>query len=433
MFAPTVAINDSEVNRQAVIEEAISNAVTVDDPAHPAALSLSTPAASSEAAPPVPTDFAFRLSVDDHRTPSRSSLCSQPINLRDVIARNKHFYRFACFTGIIKPMAGENRQGCTQWNIRYRLWVNLLHFFFVLEIVVVILYAVVELTVQANSRYTLLVVSEAFGMVAQSVLIIPAVVFLRRELTVTRSVNLQLYAEAFDYALKKGQRLWVYLMLLLLAFVLVISVSVGGGWGAFLFFILLFCFTPSNCFLTGVFTFLVMEQQLSFYAMQEAEEGVKKRTLTREEYLQIRESIDYRDSLNPVNWLVSAAVLSMLFAMIIIPTAHTNDKDAYALAVFGEIVFVLSIFGRQFVVLFNYLYEMSKVNAIADSMLEHLAKDCWESEKMATRFDLYILMKEMPLGSSLFFFRPSKLSLILQVGSTVIGVGFAVFWAFVFA
>jgi hypothetical protein len=119
--------------------------------------------------------------------------------------------------------------------------------------------------------------------------------------------------------------------------------------------------------------------------------------------------------------------------MIIIPTAHSNDKDAYALDVIGEIVFVLSIFGRQFVVLFNYLYEMSKVNAIADSMLEHLAKDCWESEKLATRFDLYILMKEMPLGSSLFFFRPSKLSLILQVGSTVIGVGFAIFWAFVFA
>jgi hypothetical protein len=106
-------------------------------------------------------------------------------------------------------------------------------------------------------------------MVAQSVLIVPAVVYLRRELTVTRPVNLQLYADAFDYALKKGQRLWVYLMLLLLAFLLVISANVGGGWGALIFFILLFCFTPSNCFLTGVFTFLVMEQQLSFYAMQE--------------------------------------------------------------------------------------------------------------------------------------------------------------------
>jgi hypothetical protein len=72
------------------------------------------------------------------------------------------------------------------------------------------------------------------------------------------------------------------------------------------------------------------------------------------------------------------------------------------------------------------------VNEIQEIMIHHLAKTRWIGDE-TKRLNLYLVMKELPMGSSVFFYRPTKNELLIQIASTIVGIGFAVFWAIVFA
>lgn len=352
--------------------------------------------------------------------------------LRDVIAKNHTFYQFACLTGIIKPVAGENANGWTNMNIRYRLWVNYLHVSFVAQCAVMIALACL-IGVNSDTSHQFIAICEVLGLLVQNLLLFPAIVYLRRELTASRDIDLDQYNQAFHHAMLQGR--WVFLALGTMMVLFVVFIGVGSGdaaLGTALSVLLFVTCLPSNCFLTGVFTFLVMEQRLSFFAMQRAQQGVLDRDLTEERYKAIRDSIDYRDQLNPVNWLVSAAIMNTLFAIVVIIGAHSDGDQESSVDVFINIIFVLSAFGRQLLVLLCYLHEMAQVNAIAETMLFALAKQSW-GELNEVRLNLYLLMKEMPLGSSLFFYRPSRFALFAQILSAVGGVAIAIFWAFLFA
>lgn len=363
--------------------------------------------------------------------PGVTSECPPPSCLRDVIARTPKFYRFSCLTGIIKPVSGDNTGGCTNWNLRFRLWVQALHILFFLQTVIVVPYAVLEFAYFDAKLYEIIIVAACFGIFVQNILLVPAVMYLRKELTASRTIDLNIYNQAFQYSMIRGRILFCALTLLLLLFLILIAVGVGGAAGMGTFAILFALFLPSNCFLTGVFAFLVMEQRLSYFAMRDAESMVDNRTITRKSYFLIRESIDYRDNLSPTNWLVSAAFLSTLLMVVIIIAAH-EVEDWDLLEMLGAVALVVSVFGRQIVVLIMYLYQMAHVNAVAESMLEKTARADWDDDNLR-RLDLYVLMKEFPMGTTLFFYRPSRFALLLEMFSAVIGLGIAIFWAFVFA
>lgn len=97
--------------------------------------------------------------------------------------------------------------------------------------------------------------------------------------------------------------------------------------------------------------------------------------------------------------------------------------------VFAGCVYILTTFGRQTLVLLLILYEMAKVNSINDDMLAYLAEDLWP-DAYDKRYNLYILLKQCPMGSTMFNYRPSKMALFLQMGSTIAGVAAAVFFSF---
>jgi hypothetical protein len=102
------------------------------------------------------------------------------------------------------------------------------------------------------------------------------------------------------------------------------------------------------------------------------------------------------------------------------------------LFIFGEIFYVISGFGRQIIVLIVILLEVVKVNDIADQLLKIIVKSEWPEKEMI-RLNLYVAMAECPTGSTIFYFRPSKFQLMIQIVSSIIGMGIAIFWAIIFA
>jgi hypothetical protein len=140
-----------------------------------------------------------------------------------------------------------------------------------------------------------------------------------------------------------------------------------------------------------------------------------------------------RDSKLPINWLLSAA-LGNTIGLIIILFVISQVKDHNSIAgVFQDVIFCLAYFARQIFILLGYLYEISKVNEIYDELLEELAiATDWE-ELERRRWGLYISVKECPIGSTIFFFRPSRNEIFAQISSVAFAVGLAIFWAVVFA
>ncbi|RYG99722.1 hypothetical protein EON65_50015 [archaeon] len=370
-------------------------------------------------------------SVEEGKLEDR--IISPPNCLRDIIAKNKDFYRFSVLTGVIKPLKGENPSySFTNLNLRYRTWVYYLHCGLFLSSLTMIIYGIVALASPGAEKYASVIIAEVFGILVQNVLLYPVIIFLRRELASSREIDTEVYNESMSYAMHLGRNLFLALTAMMICFIgFVVSVQppdIGWLFGLYLIFI----FTPSNCFMTGAFTFLVMEQRLSFHAMQGAEKQVMDRSLTPSLYMQIRESIDYRDKLSPLNWLMAAAVFNTICAMVLIGSLGAAVESETEIDIFGGVMFTLSTFGRQILVLLMLLNEMANVNALSETMLHKLVQDAWGDDKIM-RFDLYILMKEKPLGSSLFYFRPSKWTLLVQIVSAVTGLIVAIFWAFVFA
>eukprot|EP01031_Cornospumella_fuschlensis_P035159 gene35159-42584_t len=369
--------------------------------------------------------------VEDGKLEDR--VLTTPNCLRDIIAKNKDFYRFSVLTGVIRPLKGENpNYSFTNLNLRYRSWVYYLHIGLFLSSLTMIVYGIVALASPGAEKYATVVIAEVFGILVQNILLYPVIIFLRRELASSREIDTEVYKESMSYAMRRGRYLYGSLTILMLCFIsFVVSVqppAIGWLFGLYLVFI----FNPSNCFMTGAFTFLVMEQRLTYHAMQKAEKQVLDRSLTPTIYMQIRESIDYRDKLSPLNWLMAAAVFNTLCAMVLIGSLGAAIESESELDIFGGVVFILSTFGRQVVVLLMLLNEMANVNALSETMLHKLVNDAWSDDKIM-RFDLYILMREKPLGSSLFYFRPSKWTLFVQIVSAITGLFVAIFWAFVFA
>lgn len=353
--------------------------------------------------------------------------------MRDEIAANPKFYRFACMTGIIMPASHDSGDGKSQ-NWSARLWVNYLHYGFLVNTLFLLAYGIVELMTHSDlDHYGAVIACEVFGILSQHLLLIPALVRLRGELTATRQIDRRKYEEAFDCAYRIGLVFFIALAALLLVFAAVVAstIDVVPGLRLLVVLFMLPLFLPINCFLCGVLTFLVMEQRLSYDAICSAERAVLAHSITHDSYMDIRAEIDERDRRSPVNWMIFSAVFNTVFCMVLIVVAKSETNSATALA-FG-ILYVLSAFGRQPIVLLLILFEMTKVNSLSERMLRALAADAsWAASKEAvTRFNLYILMKESPLGSSLFTFRPSRTALTVQMASTVTGIVFSLFWSLV--
>jgi hypothetical protein len=82
---------------------------------------------------------------------------------------------------------------------------------------------------------------------------------------------------------------------------------------------------------------------------------------------------------------------------------------------------------------FALLYEITQVNEIYEKIIATLARKDWtRTVDQSSRFGVYIAAKEYPLGSIIFFVRPTKFELLIQFASSIVGIAIAIFWAIAF-
>lgn len=351
--------------------------------------------------------------------------------LRDIIAEHKDVYMFACLTGIVQPSSTENAEhSISKQNLRYRIWSFYLHAAFAANCLIMFAFGVYAF-VEIEGRGGAVSGSEAFVVLLQNLLIIPPLVYLRRELIKPREICRAHYEEAFTYCVEVGRRtVWV-LLIMMVVLTIDLCVYVPYPMSILEAVVILLTFGPANLFLAGVFAFLLVEMRVSYRVIRGVENQLIARTLRHDEYLTARRDIDQREEMYPINWLSCAAVVNTIVGMVLI--VISKPKEVSAVKALVGIIYIITTFGRQTMVLLLTWYEMAKVNAINEQMLDRLSSEPWPAdEQPAARYDIYILLKEKPLGSSIFFFRPSKTALFLQMGSTVLGVTVAVFWALAF-
>lgn len=362
-------------------------------------------------------------------------------SIRDVITHNERIYWFSCITGMIKPQSFENITGSySKHNVRLRIWGSYLYScLFLVTIGLFILGIVFSCKRSHNHSVIASWICLSFGISFQNAMIYPAIWYLRREIDLKREdVNRTVYEEAFEYSIQIGTKVCISLFFLLFLFIIVQLInddtskafSISVEYQVVFVIIQLLVYSPFNFLLTGLFTFLVMEQRISFMTMNVVKHKMEAKTLTDIQFLQANESIKEREKVTPINWLLSSAVISTLFGIAYI--LIMSEFDFTPLESFSMLTKACTTFGRQTIVLIVFLMEIAKVNEIQEEMIHHLAKTRWNDDE-TKRLNLYVVMKELPMGSTIFYYRPSKLELLIQIGSSIVGVGFAVFWAIVFA
>jgi hypothetical protein len=361
---------------------------------------------------------------------------SPPTTLSEIICANRTFYRWSCLTGIIQP---DNSYQSTNFFFKYfvfkyRFWSFYLHFALIFQTIFMVVYLIYYATTSNDSdRKTVLTIVESFGFVLQNILLYPAIVYLRREISAKREhIDVEVYNNAMHYAVNIGRNVLILFSILLLTFVaLEISfLDKSATFSILLIIGIIVFFTPTNFFLLGLLSFLIFEQRLSLHTMEDVRNRIVDKQFSYGEYFLARESIDKRDRVTPINWLLFAALINTILAIILI--FIISEYHQRMILIFGEIFYILSGFGRQIAVLIVILLEIVKVNEIADSLLKLLVKAEWPENELV-RLNLYVAMKDCPMGSSIFYFRPSKFQLMVQIVSSIVGMGIAIFWAVIFA
>jgi hypothetical protein len=364
----------------------------------------------------------------------------EPESIRDIICQTKKFYRWACITGIIMP--DNSYSSSTSFFFKYivvkfRFWSFYMHFALLFQTIFMIFYLfyyVVTKDKHDSERKIIITTVQSIGFVLQNFLLYPAIVYLRKEILAKRDkVDKEVYMEAMNYAISVGRYIFVVFTILELTFVALECSFVASGNALFstlLIIGIIFFFTPANFFLLGLLTFLIYEQRLSLHTMKTVEKRIVEKDFSYSEYFLARESIDKRDRMTPINWLLSAGMVNTFLAILLLFVI--SEYKTEIILIFGDIFFILSGFGRQIVVLVVILFEIVKVNEIADGLLKILVKSEWFN-KDVIRLNLYVAMKDCPMGSTIFYFRPSKFQLSIQIASSIVGMGIAIFWAVIFA
>lgn len=72
--------------------------------------------------------------------------------------------------------------------------------------------------------------------------------------------------------------------------------------------------------------------------------------------------------------------------------------------------------GRQLAALLVFLVQVLHVNSIADNCGALVGMRRWQADRELERCGVYISIKEHPIGTRLFGIRPSKVTIMLQLG-----------------
>lgn len=363
---------------------------------------------------------------------SKSEL-PHPTTVREFLTQNKKFYVYACITGIIWPNGSDNAaHSLTKHNLRYRIWSCYLVTALFASTMIMLIVGILLLGYTQDVGGA--VFCETIGMVLQNIVLYPAVVYLRREMDNKRDIDVAVYTQAFDYGLVIGRRVFIVCMLLLISLTVANIVKIQkdpSPYADMLVIVYALLLTPTQYYLCGILAFLVMEQRVSLHTMKSLQAAAESETLTRHDYFVAREGIDSRDRHTPINLLISSAMINFIISLLLFFAMADVKMSKGFLCL--NIFYVFAIFGKQFIMLVIILLEVVKVNEKCDMMVKSIAKYDWGGGVEANerqRLSLYVAVKEYPIGSTIFYIRPSKFQITIHLLSMILSAAAAVFWAF---
>lgn len=391
----------------------------------------------------------------------------------DLLQNIPEFYLFAVLCGLIYPSAVTEHT--TNWWVfnslpRQQLWVKTIHictFLYTFLFIFNTSFLLVIINVPQAEK-VLLAIEWICGSLPL-IMMYPAVMILRRNLytstslyqanistlpigTMEQRADFQVLKEAVLFGLKVGYPMLKVFLSLQVAYCVIQtaytinnSTNIPTIWVAlglvFDVFIVLACSVASVFLLVGVTVFLVIEQRISYSNMLHLRTQAQQSTLLDHVYFATGLQMELRDKQSPMNVLFSTVAIDSFVCVILLfyvssVSFLTNEKLIY------NMLYMIVIFAKDIWIFMLLLWNVLKVNEMVDVLLTQISrglighspeftnslslatvtKEIQRDEKRLRRLELYLLMKEYRIGSTILFYRPSKVQLIVQMTSVALGI-----------
>lgn len=274
------------------------------------------------------------------------------------------------------------------------------------------------------------------GLFLQNILLYPSLYSIHKTIQRIEPMHtLPYYRESISYALQQSKRIALIFFGLSCLTAVSISNTMNGSDSQIatnVFFVLL-VIIPNSIILTGIFGYLMMEQRLAYHSMQWTLSKIVDQSLTDEDYRNIRQSINIRSRYQHINWLICGGIVGLVVTFVLL--LAISYSPALPPVERCSIIFVtLANYGREIVVLLLFLWEIGIVNDIYRQMLRCVSQINTVGEgKDVMRLKLYVAMKELPMGTTVLYFRPSKRDIFIQMASSMFAMFIALLKAFVHA
>jgi hypothetical protein len=309
-------------------------------------------------------------------------------NFHDLIIILDQLFSISCLTGLIIPSLSSLQKSSDDNKIknkfrRYWYWVTWLHISTFIFTLAFCGFFFLDYYLYHSDSFGVVFFQFAntVGVVLQNFLLFPTVIYVRKSFFLSRRINLNEYSSVLPGTLSATKKLiWVFNFL---TFLLVISLSVANSSNS-LFIVINaiegFFFASSNYFCGGIYFYLVLEQRVSYNKIYQLYSKLQQKQLTRQEYLEVYYELKARDEILPISLFVTIALVNTLVILVVIAQLPYYSKGS--VDVIFLILYVISVFGRQLIMLILVLYEILKVNSLSDRMIHHLSKDYWGLDQL---------------------------------------------------
>lgn len=386
----------------------------------------------------IPLINTLQLNGDETFLRSNSVMQENSIaqtNLMRIISNLEEAYMFSCIAGIVEP---QNFKENDSLNVGKKLWSQLLYYTLILSVISAIMVSVFICVEVDNSIFLWENVGFALGQLYQVMTILYAINrFLRKELQRERWMHISFYTSAITYSVKICKPILialntVYFTALICRWATPSQTHYGNNSTFYQTIVNLnmLAFVASNFYLVALLFLIIIELRVSLQMVQTLTNEVESHTLTHTAYCEARTTMKQNEATLPINMLVILSIVNTIFGiassfntLILNFSSFYHDvPPSYFIYYF---LIVLGTFGRELIFLLVLLFEIVKVNDEAERMLNKVVETVWDDETPGKQILLFMVMKQQPVGASIFYKKPQTYHIIIQIASSIVVTMFA--------
>lgn len=294
-------------------------------------------------------------------------------------------------------------------------------------------------------------------MLVQSVAIYASIYIIRHVLHQPREINSS-NIDIYDNVIEKSLSIGLLLTQIYVVVVIIVSVFMAIYLYVYLssvvlniFILILYdtiVYIPLTILFGAIFSYVLFEIRMVFAFSLTIFEAILSQSLTFRQYIHQRhlQENKYRDYV--INITIFQCIVNIFDNLYL---AWISSGDILFVEVIIPSIFLA--YSRQYIILFMILYEILQVNAMGEKIRKQLASSLWKNQRQSRdinpipqssrplshdsiesntmlldtydvntnmeRLSIYTAVKESPIGCSVFYFRPTKTQVILQMLSLV--------------